>query len=307
MKLSDSLLPQLQTEIERHALPAEFLDTVQRWYLPVADSIADARERNGKTLLVSFNGAQGTGKSTLTAFLKLLLREQFGWYTVELSLDDFYLTHEQRRQLAAEVHPLFATRGVPGTHDTTLAADTFTCLMHCNADHPCALPSFDKASDDRRPHDQWIKVDRPVDIILFEGWCNHAPVQSDAELQQPVNELEREEDSAGVWRRYANDQLRKYHHDVFARAGLLVHLQAPSFEMVYEWRGLQERKLARSAGADRRGVMNEHQLMRFIQHYERITRACLQTLPQQADVLLQLDAGHTIHSLSFRHQRNDHA
>jgi len=34
-----------------------------------------------------------------------------------LSLDDFYLGHAARLQLARDIHPLLATRGVPGTHD----------------------------------------------------------------------------------------------------------------------------------------------------------------------------------------------
>jgi len=72
-----------------------------------------------------------------------------------------------------------------------------------------------------------------------------------------------------------------------------VMLRAPSFEQVYEWRGLQEHKLAATRGAGD-AMMDEAELQRFIQHYERLTRHCLQTLPQRADVVFQLDAGHRV-------------
>ena len=118
-------------------------------------------------------------------------------------------------------------------------------------------------------------------------------------IQQQINELERDEDPAALWRRYANDQLKIYHQQLFDLADMLVYLQVPSFEKVYEWRGLQEQKLAQSATENNHAVMDEQQLARFIQHYERITRACLQQLPQRADLVLQLDEHHAIQSLQI--------
>ena len=287
----------LAQEIERRRLPGDFIETIERWYFPLAQKIC--QQKQSETLLVSFNGAQGTGKSTLTAFLSLILRHHFDLHTVEISIDDFYLTHEQRQQLAKHIHPLLATRGVPGTHDVDLALATIQCLQSCSAEQPCALPQFDKAIDDRVPESQWREVSQAVDVILFEGWCNHAPVQSTQELQLPVNRLEREEDAQGIWRNYANEQLKRYHQQLFSLADLLVFLQAPSFEKVYEWRGLQEQKLKQQA-VDTSKVMNEDQLRRFIEHYERITRASLDALPRQADIVLKLNDEHAICAMKSR-------
>ncbi len=305
--LNQSLTALLQQEIERRALPKDFLQTVEQWYLPMAKTISQKQKHKQGCLLVSFNGAQGSGKSTITAFLQILLFHHFHLNTVELSIDDFYLTHLQRQKLANEVHELFATRGVPGTHDVDLAGATIECVKQCSRHSPCYLPRFDKAIDDRVEQDFWPQINQEVQVILFEGWCNHAPVQAEQDLQQPVNELERDEDPDGIWRRYANEQLKRYHQRLFSKADMLIYLQVPSFEKVFEWRGLQEQKLARTAKNGGHAVMNELQLKRFIQHYERITRECLNQLPQQADLVLSLNDQHGIESMTVNIEETNNA
>ena len=68
---------------------------------------------------VAIAGGQGSGKSTLAKLLAAA-SELLGRRAICASLDDFYLTHSERRTLAQQIHPLFATRGVPGTHDVGL-------------------------------------------------------------------------------------------------------------------------------------------------------------------------------------------
>lgn len=305
MNFTKSLDQVLQQEIKKRSLPDDFIQTVQHWYLPVAEQIVRAKNNSQKTFLVSFNGAQGSGKSTITAFLRLILIHQFNLNTVEISIDDFYLTRQDRQQLANDIHPLFTTRGVPGTHDVQLAVDTIKCLQGCSQDKPCAVPQFDKAIDDRKPEAQWPVISEPVDVILFEGWCNHAPVESTQQLELAINDLERNEDAEGIWRRYANQQLAEYHRKLFDQAGLLIHLKVPSFKKVYEWRGLQEKKLAQDNSEKNHAIMNEPQLQRFIQHYERFTRLCLQKLPDSADIVLTLNAQHAIESIQLNNSEPD--
>jgi D-glycerate 3-kinase len=289
----------LETEIEQQALPREFMHTIEHWLVPVAARLNELHSAKGDMLLVSFNGSQGSGKSTQTRFLSLLLRHHFGLNSIDISIDDFYLTHAERQRLGREVHPLFVTRGVPGTHDVQLARDTFDCLRQASIESPCRLPRFDKSVDDRAALSEWSIVDAPVDVLLFEGWCNHAPVQSESQLATPVNALEASEDPDMTWRRHANEALRQYHEQLFDQADLLIHLKIPGFDSVYEWRGLQEQKLAaKSAGAGK-AVMDDAALRRFIHHYERITRACLDQLPKQAQIVIELDRDHQITSISF--------
>lgn len=273
--------------IAREQLPPDFAGRALAICEPLAARIV--AEGKGPGFLVGICGTQASGKSTLTAVLRHLL-EGRGLRVASLSLDDLYLTHAQRAQLAARVHPLLATRGVPGTHDMVLGGQVLAALK---GQGEVALPSFDKASDDRRPVIDWPRVPAPVDVILLEGWCVGTRPQPLADLVAPVNALEREEDPDGVWRAFANDALAGPYREFFDRLDLFVLLQAPSFEVVLAWRREQEAKLrARlaSAGADPARSMGDEAVARFIAHYERITRWILQEAPARADIVVRLDA-----------------
>ncbi|WP_310473915.1 hypothetical protein [Sandarakinorhabdus sp.] len=104
---------------------------------------------------------------------------------VTVSLDDFYLTRARRQALAAHVHPLFTTRGVPGTHDLP--------LLRVHSDRPVSLPVFDKLADDRLPPQHWRQFDR-IDLLIPEGWCIGARLQLAARLTEPIDTLEAGED-----------------------------------------------------------------------------------------------------------------
>lgn len=238
---------------------------------------------------MALSGAQGSGKTTLAIELQRLLQRR-GFACAVLSLDDFYLTLDQRSTLARRVHPLLQTRGVPGTHDVALALEVIEALQRRGE---VALPSFDKARDDRRPRSEWSRVRSPMQIVLFEGWCLGAPPQSEAELVQPVNALEREEDADGAWRRGVNAALAGEYQGLFARLDDVVFLAAPDFDVVQRWRLEQETELRRSAaapGADRSRMMDDAALVRFVSHFERLTRYMLECMPARADIVVRLDS-----------------
>ncbi|MDT8282281.1 MAG: hypothetical protein RQ982_05635 [Gammaproteobacteria bacterium] len=287
--------------IEQLRLPHNFETMVRDVYLPLAKIIIDKKQ--DQPLLVSINGAQGTGKSTLSRFLKHIIESQLSYHAAELSLDDFYSSRSRRQQLGREVHPLFVTRGVPGTHDTGLIENVLDALMNRQ---PCTAPRFDKASDERCAQSEWVSYSKPVDVILFEGWCNQSPAQSLDELTDPINELEACEDAEGIWRHYANQQLIDYHERFYKHADISIMLNAVEFERIYAWRSLQEQKLRQitstaTSAAQQRHVMDGHQLKRFIQHYERITRHTLRHLPHSADVVLPIAADHSIIGIVQNH------
>ena len=108
-----------------------------------------------------------------------------GLNVVVLSLDDFYLTRDERNALARTVHPMLQVRGVPGTHDIQFASATIKSL-------------------------------------------------------------------------------------------------------------LQEQKLIDLKGTSGSGVMNQDQVQRFIQHYERLTRHNLAEMPSRADLVYHINNGHGI-------------
>ena len=173
--------------------------------------------------------------------------------------------------LSRELHPLFATRGVPGTHDTRLGGRVLDALTTGGGPRTVKLPAFDKARDDRLPESAWPQVEAPIEVVLFEGWCVGARAQEPAALAEPVNALEADEDAGGVWRSAVNARLESDYAELFARLDWLVMLRIPSFDKVFEWRGLQERKLRRrlegqtTPDAGVRG-QSEAELRRFIQH-----------------------------------------
>ncbi|WP_331521452.1 kinase [Pinirhizobacter sp.] len=241
---------------------------------------------DGAPRLLGISGLQGSGKSTVAVAMARLAGVR-GMRAVSLSLDDFYLDHDARMALGREVHPLLATRGVPGTHDLHLLLSTLDALVDPSTHWPLAVPRFDKGRDDRMPREHWQQVDGPPGLVVFEGWCLGVPPQDDTELAVPVNELERDEDADGRWRNFVNAQLGAY-AAAWARIDRLAVLQAPGWNVVRSWRGQGERK---HAGAPR--AMNDNELDRFLSHYERISRHALRTLPARADVLVALDTART--------------
>ncbi len=233
--------------------------------------------------IFGISGLQGTGKSTLAAQLVEAAGAR-GIHAVALSLDDFYLDRPERGRLAREVHPLLATRGPPGTHDVALACAVLDALR---AGARVRLPAFDKLGDRRLPADRWREA-RDVELVVFEGWCLGTPAEPEAALAGPVNALERGEDRDGRWRRWCNDALARDYPALWRRIDHLLFLQPPGFDVVSEWRWQQE--CALQAAQPGRAAMTRAGVERFVQHYERVSRQALRTLPAIADAVLRLDA-----------------
>jgi len=265
--------------IEAEGLPADYREVVDRHWRPLSEDIAE-RAMSGP-LVVGINGAQGAGKSTLCKFLEVLLIEH-NQRAATLSLDDLYLTKAERLEAAVDHHPLFATRGVPGTHDPALG---LAVIEDFRAGRDLVLPRFDKSVDDRRP--QTERVVGPLDVLLFEGWFVGAVPQPAAALREPVNRLEAEEDPDGVWRREVNRRLATDYAELFARIDLLVMLKVPDFAAVRRNRALQEDKL-RARNPDAPGLMDAAALKRFLDQDERLTLHMFAEMPARADILIEI-------------------
>ncbi|MGA8203957.1 MAG: hypothetical protein WB812_05520, partial [Woeseiaceae bacterium] len=152
-------------------LPESYVGSAVEYLAPLAERIRALRRDCGRPVIVGINGAQGSGKSTLALFLSHWLRRETGLATACLSIDDIYLTRAEREALSRDSQPLFATRGVPGTHDIGLGERTLDVLTAGGPPRTVGLPAFDKGCDDRLPEAQWPRVEAPVDVVLFEGWC----------------------------------------------------------------------------------------------------------------------------------------
>jgi len=240
-----------------------------------------ARTRSGvRTPIVGIAGAQGSGKSWIACAAAESIPG-----AIHLSLDDFYLSGAARRGLAASVHSLFATRGVPGTHDLAQLNTTLNALLSAGPDSETLLPAFDKLTDEPQVSETCRRFKGHPSVIIFEGWCLGALPQTEPDPVAPVNTLERDEDSQGVWRRTVNRRLETDYAALFARLDSILFLQAPSFDVVHAWRCQQEETmLGRTLGAAER-----QRIARFIGFFERITRSMLAG-GRRSDLSLELDA-----------------
>ncbi len=283
--LSRNLQAALTTFIENEKLPSEYIQTVAQGFVPLTQDITERASLKPGPFILGIHGCQGSGKSTLAALLVILFREIHALNSINLSLDDFYLTRAEREELANRVHPLFITRGVPGTHDVSLAMQTLQSLGQSGL---TAIPRFDKSIDDRVPESEWGRVETPVDIIILEGWCLGISPQRAEDMLAAINDFEAKEDD-GTWRSYVNKRLEHEYQELFARLDMLVMLKAPDFSHVLQWRTLQEEKLREKNKGSTDKTMNQQQLVRFISHYERLTRHALITLPDIADVVFLLN------------------
>ena len=284
----------LQTVLARFLQETSLPDSVafnfMSWHAGITQSLAQRAKTADNPPLIGFSGCQGSGKSTLVALIAKVMREVYGVSTVVLSLDDFYLTKAARAALAESIHPLFATRGVPGTHDLALLNETITALRQPAGAVP--VPEFDKAGDDRTEMVHWRQVSAPVQLILLEGWCVGLSPQSESELEVPINPMEAEQDPSLIWRREVNRQLANGYADVFGELDALLLLQAPSFDAVFEWRWQQEQRLSEQFQKDHPDkpdpTMSRSEVTDFVLHYQRLTEHALKTLPDQADFVWEL-------------------
>jgi D-glycerate 3-kinase len=236
--------------------------------------------------VIAINGAQGSGKSTLARLVAEALRDNHGLNAALLSLDDFYLTKAERLELARTVHPLCATRGVPGTHDVSLMARTFDALAAAGPGDRTPLPAFDKLADDRLPEAQWPAFEGRPDVILLEGWCVGLRAEDVPEWAGPINDLERECDPDGAWFAWSLNTLREVYPAIWDRIAFLVSIEVPDLETVIASRLLQEQGLPGD-----RPRMGRAGVTRFVEHYERYTRALWAAMPVRADMLFRRSAG----------------
>jgi len=243
-------------------------------------AVAIARERaDGRVPVVGVAGPQGSGKTTLVAAYAAAHRD-----AAHFSLDDVYLPAGYRRLIAESVHPLFATRGPPGTHNLLQLNETLDELLEAKTGAQTFLPAFDKVTDNP-VHSTRLPVFRgKPSVVLVDGWCLGALAEAEAALAAPVNALEAEQDKDAVWRKEVNANLAGAYQLTFGRLDAIIVLQAPSFAIIQDWRCEQEAGLLGRdlAPADR------ERIARFIQHFERITRHMMAG-GRRADIEVHLD------------------
>ena len=94
-----------------------------------------------------------------------------------------------------------------------------------------------------------------------------------------------------------NKELKNEYKKIFSKINMMIFLKVPSFDCVYEWRLLQEKKLQLTSSSKK--TMSPLKVREFIMYYERITMQMLKDLPNKAHVVLFLDKQHRFNKIKF--------
>ncbi len=269
---------------------------LNNFYIPISKKINESYIKDQRIKIIGLTGGQGSGKSTISSILKIILKYGFNLNTVNFSIDDFYKTYAERKKMSKNVSPLFLTRGVPGTHDTKLLYECLRKLKSSNF-RKMLIPKFDKSRDDRSPKKNWQIINKKPNIVIFEGWCVGVRPQKKKDLLVPINRLEKAEDKKKIWRKKVNFELEKKYSKIFKLIDKIIFLKVPSFKHVFKWRLLQEKKLKITSKGNK--IMSVPQIRTFVMFYERLTKHMLKNFDKEADVIIKIDNKHKLKTIKF--------
>ncbi len=272
---------------------------IKSFLIPVSFWIA-SKANKSKPYFVGLAGGQGTGKTTVSSIIEIVLRKYFKLNIFKISIDDFYKTRKERISLSKKTHPFLMTRGVPGTHDINIMLNFFKKTKSKNF-RSLKLPKFDKAIDDRCDKKLWYSIKKRPDVIIFEGWCVGARAENNNTLKKHINALERKEDKKLVWRKFVNQQLKLKYKKLYAQLDCLLFLKAGSFSLLQKWRLKQEKKLRlNNVGIKNSKIMNKKDVIKFMQTYQRVTQNMLKYAPKYSSIILNLNRNHQIKSVKYK-------
>jgi D-glycerate 3-kinase len=255
-------------------------ETIWNVWLPLAFKIAHWRKSQTRCLIQGFLGGQGTGKTTLTKILTLLL-DRLGYKAVSWSIDDLYLPYVDRVALRNR-DPRMVRRGPPGTHDVQLGIEILQQFRQ--GDFPIALPRFDKSVHQGEGDRTEPEMIEQADIVLFEGWfVGVRPIQS---------EFERVVDRQ--FARDMNQQLQSY-VPLWELLDRLVILYIPDYQLSKQWRKQAEHRMI----AQGKAGMSDAEIDEFVEYFWKALHPELFMPPmlQKADLVLEIGAEHCVKSI----------
>ena len=271
---------------------------IRSFLIPICFWISKKAKKKSP-LIVGLAGGQGSGKTTISSILSLILKKYFKLKVFKISIDDFYKTKKQREILSKNKHSLLLTRGVPGTHDIKIMLDFFRKIKTKNF-KSLKLPKFNKANDDRYKKKHWYKLKSRPDVVIFEGWCVGAKPQSLRLLKKPINAIEKAYDKSLKWRRFVNLQLKTNYKKLYSQLDSLLYLKVKNFNLLKKWRIKQEEKLwLKSKSRKNLKIMNKKEVINFMQTYQRITEQMFKDAPKYSSIIMNLNKNHQIHKIKF--------
>jgi D-glycerate 3-kinase len=272
---------------------------IKSFLIPISFWITKRVDKK-QPLIIGLAGGQGSGKTTISSILTLILQIYFKLNVFKVSIDDFYKTRKDRRLLSKNKHSLLMTRGVPGTHDIDLMLSFFKKIKSKNF-KSLKVPTFNKAIDNRYPKNLWHKIESKPDVIIFEGWCVGARAQTATQLKKSINSFEKVNDQNTKWRTYVNNQLKTKYKILFNQLDGLLYLKAKNFNLLKEWRLKQERKLwLQTKNKKNLKIMSSGDVINFMQTYQRITQQMFKDALKSSSIIMNLNSNHQIEKIKFK-------
>tara|TARA_B100000575_G_C23126208_1_gene652509 strand:- start:768 stop:1628 length:861 start_codon:yes stop_codon:yes gene_type:complete len=246
---------------------------------------------NSESKKVLIGGSQGIGKSSLIIIIKKTLEKFFNKNVLALSLDNYYLSKDERKSISNKEHELLITRGVPGTHNIKKLVNDIK-RFEKNI-YPINIPLFDKLIDNRL--NKYQKIYKKCNMLILEGWCCGCKDINKNYLFKNINSLEKKFDTKYLWRKFYNNKLKKEYKLLFNLFDETIFLKAPSFKYVLRWRIKQEKN--NSSNLSNSKKMSNQEIELFIQHYEKITKWMLKNYSKFANIVLKINKDQKITSI----------
>ena len=242
---------------------------IRDYLIPVSFWISE--KCKSKPYYIGLAGGQGTGKTTISSILKIILINYFKLNVFKISIDDFYKTRKDRINLSKRIHPMLLTRGVPGTHDIKMMLDFFKNSKKKKF-KKMKLPLFDKSIDDRLPKKKWYEIKKRPDVIILEGWCVGAKAQTNQGIKKSMNSMEKTMDKQLKWRKFVN-----------------YNLQTSYKKLKIQTKNKKNLK-----------IMDKKDVISFMQTYQRITENMFKNVPKYASIVMNLNSSHQIKSVIYK-------
>lgn len=261
--------------------PNQILITCWHFWIPWA-----LRLRNdAKPLIQGILAPQGTGKTTLTSIMSIILA-YFDLKVNNLSLDDIYKTYNERLKLRQKDQRL-RWRGPPGTHDIILGIKVLEQV--CQQESPILIPRFDKSLHRGQGDRIAPEPVEQIDILFFEGWFLGMRPLDETVFDHAPDPINNEEDRQ--FARDNNQRLQEY-LPLWSKIDRLLILYPLDYRWSLQWRQAAEPK----------GGMNNSEIEEFVKYFWKSLhpQLFLPPLLTQADLVVEINQDHSVGRISYQ-------
>ncbi|MEM9510499.1 MAG: glycerate kinase [Cyanobacteria bacterium P01_E01_bin.35] len=256
-------------------------------WLPLALNLAQASQELERTFIQGVLGGQGTGKTTLCIILKLILND-LGFSVATLSIDDLYLTYEERQALQAKNSQLI-WRGPPGTHNIEDGIRVINQCLKQDDLVEIALPRFDKSQHSGAGDRIEPQIVPKPDILLFEGWfVGVRPIAESFFDNPPAPIITAEDKQFAV---DCNRRLQAY-LPLWDQLDSLVILYPEDYRLSLEWRNRAEQIMIATKGTG----MTDEEISRFVEYFWKALHPDLfiKPLTKTADMVVEIKSDRSL-------------